>query len=1089
MDMEPERIDPVSGNEIPLGAVAENVRDDIPAQLSEGEYVVPADVVNYYGVKFFEDLRSEAKEGFQEMAETGRIGGEPMDMPEGDDFPFDMSELEVEDGGQEYNQGGVVYAADGIYAQRGGFDMSEVPSYTAPPPAASTPSAIGSVEQSAEAMAGRDTTARPTTGRRGPIITRRLYRNPVTGQEIYLSGYTTPGKTPLSSFQRGEDGVIRAQGYEGPGYQPVDARGRPVDVPPGFEIVPISESPRMQIGPEGRQASIPHPLAGTPFGPQINRNPQSNPFRAGYDQAIYRQDEMSKYPAFGGRADYFDQVQNLSSLSDEEFFNAIDRRHGLGEFEGQATRKQGGMRTGLASGGETNRQLDELYRRQAEARAAGDYELLGTLINKQLEYEQYLVESGLDLDGNGRADTFGERTLGQLLGFGKDEESAESRQQIIDRAENADAALRNYMLTAEQKEAEIQRAADRQLSGFEQYQTMYPEEQSAAPAQAQGDTEGVPAYTPSMSLPTPDMADPVVPGITTRPTYAEMGVPTPPRPSIDEPRPGLFRGLVDTADAATVPLSAPTGTFRPAVAPTPTPSVQEQRAAVQSALAERDRIERALDEADRTDYRPMPNFPMPPSPRRSSTLLQDRAAETGYSNALNVPAQQGNPFMQRRMMNEGGLAFSRSGAITGRTPAFSAYTPGRGTNEYRAALAAQARDRVEAKRAAAAATKQGPNVMFRDAMSGQRMPGEEGLPLSEIGGNSGIVGRAEPQFVGYTAPATTPLMRDERLRGQIAAQERQAMRDSFAAQPEPLQPGVADYGTIDRYGVPAEGKPTPRSFQAPDRSAEYRTGYNDGFAAGQRAARSSSTMDAATAGMARGSVSEPTAATAAASYDPIPGAPSTAAYDPVPGLDAAMSTAMFDPIPAAPEAPQRMSMDRATGALPRTTERPSTRFGQDSYYPVQATLSREVAARRARGEDPFINVQDFYDERRAEEERRAARGLIDYLADATEGDITGKTEGTRYTSGERDAEYDRVMAESRALDAANEAYDYGTDKPEYDEETIQRLMAESEARQAAREQTDMLLQLQAALRAQETMEMNTAIEGALDTLEKQLDDQ
>jgi hypothetical protein len=70
--------DPVSGNEIPPGSLAKEVRDDIPAQLSDGEYVVPADVVQYYGVKFFEDLRAEAKSGLAQMEATGRIGGEPM---------------------------------------------------------------------------------------------------------------------------------------------------------------------------------------------------------------------------------------------------------------------------------------------------------------------------------------------------------------------------------------------------------------------------------------------------------------------------------------------------------------------------------------------------------------------------------------------------------------------------------------------------------------------------------------------------------------------------------------------------------------------------------------------------------------------------------------------------------------------------------------------------------------------------------------------------------------------------------------------------------------------------------------------------
>ena len=72
--------DPVSGNNIPAGSMAKEVRDDIPAQLSEGEYVVPADVVRFFGVKFFEDLRMQAKMGLQRMEETGRIGGEPVEV-------------------------------------------------------------------------------------------------------------------------------------------------------------------------------------------------------------------------------------------------------------------------------------------------------------------------------------------------------------------------------------------------------------------------------------------------------------------------------------------------------------------------------------------------------------------------------------------------------------------------------------------------------------------------------------------------------------------------------------------------------------------------------------------------------------------------------------------------------------------------------------------------------------------------------------------------------------------------------------------------------------------------------------------------
>jgi len=70
--------DPVSGNPIPPGSMASEVRDDIPAMLSEGEYVVPADVLRFYGVNFFENLRGQAKSGLQSMESNGRIGGEPL---------------------------------------------------------------------------------------------------------------------------------------------------------------------------------------------------------------------------------------------------------------------------------------------------------------------------------------------------------------------------------------------------------------------------------------------------------------------------------------------------------------------------------------------------------------------------------------------------------------------------------------------------------------------------------------------------------------------------------------------------------------------------------------------------------------------------------------------------------------------------------------------------------------------------------------------------------------------------------------------------------------------------------------------------
>ncbi len=120
-----ERVDPVSGNEVPIGSMPEEVRDDIPAQLSEGEYVVPADVVRFFGVKFFEDIRAEAKRGFASMEANGRIGGEPIPAvgmaiiePQDDlDIMFEDSDFEVVDG---YAEGGVVGSASDILSNQAG---------------------------------------------------------------------------------------------------------------------------------------------------------------------------------------------------------------------------------------------------------------------------------------------------------------------------------------------------------------------------------------------------------------------------------------------------------------------------------------------------------------------------------------------------------------------------------------------------------------------------------------------------------------------------------------------------------------------------------------------------------------------------------------------------------------------------------------------------------------------------------------------------------------------------------------------------------------------------------------------------------
>jgi hypothetical protein len=91
--------DPVSGNTIPAGSMANEVRDDVDAKLSDGEYVVPANVVRFFGVKFFEDLRTQAMQGLGTMEANGRIGGEPMPsaMPMQDQMANSSEELSEQD--------------------------------------------------------------------------------------------------------------------------------------------------------------------------------------------------------------------------------------------------------------------------------------------------------------------------------------------------------------------------------------------------------------------------------------------------------------------------------------------------------------------------------------------------------------------------------------------------------------------------------------------------------------------------------------------------------------------------------------------------------------------------------------------------------------------------------------------------------------------------------------------------------------------------------------------------------------------------------------------------------------------------------
>ena len=101
--------DEVSGNPIPVGSNSENVRDDIDAKLSTDEYVLPAHVVKWHGLKHIMDMQSEAEMGLMGMQIDGLIqhAGSPeteyeeVEEPEEDDLSEEMdieiATVEVDD--------------------------------------------------------------------------------------------------------------------------------------------------------------------------------------------------------------------------------------------------------------------------------------------------------------------------------------------------------------------------------------------------------------------------------------------------------------------------------------------------------------------------------------------------------------------------------------------------------------------------------------------------------------------------------------------------------------------------------------------------------------------------------------------------------------------------------------------------------------------------------------------------------------------------------------------------------------------------------------------------------------------------------
>ena len=211
--------DEVSGNDVPSGSTREEVRDDIPAQLSEGEFVFPADVVRFLGLEKLMQMRQKAKMGLQKMEAMGQMGNsEEATMP--DDMPFDLNDLDMEDEQEksidseeeiEYNSGGVVKAAVGAFMGKPyNYDKQKNADPVAPyMPArnilgASDPkNLVGGIPQTNEYGLGSQ------AGMDSEMFEERRYVNEATGAVRFVSFNKATGQTTTNIKQLLDQGFIR----------------------------------------------------------------------------------------------------------------------------------------------------------------------------------------------------------------------------------------------------------------------------------------------------------------------------------------------------------------------------------------------------------------------------------------------------------------------------------------------------------------------------------------------------------------------------------------------------------------------------------------------------------------------------------------------------------------------------------------------------------------------------------------------------------------------------------------------------------------------------------------------------------------
>ena len=257
-------VDPVSGNEVPSGSTQEEVRDDIPAQLSEGEFVFPADVVRYFGLEKLMKMRQEAKMGLKRMEAMGQMGNsEEATMP--DDLPFSIEDLDTEDE-EEYNKTQEFARGGVVYAQQGAF-MNNTPS---PDPQSGIyyqPSAPTTTGVAQAPIAAASAPVAPTSTYKPPQQAFTPVRPPQQLTPTFQGtvGFGPEGveyETVTYVNEQGQTIVLKKNKQTG---QLLDLAGNPATVPEGYklkgeeeEVAPVTTQTTQVTGQDdgGRDSDV-----------------------------------------------------------------------------------------------------------------------------------------------------------------------------------------------------------------------------------------------------------------------------------------------------------------------------------------------------------------------------------------------------------------------------------------------------------------------------------------------------------------------------------------------------------------------------------------------------------------------------------------------------------------------------------------------------------------------------------------------------------------------------------------------------------------------------------------------------------------